>query len=131
MNGFCPSHRAYKGHHEPHVEGTPRSAMTWYVCGLCGAREPRGQGLFYREKQGQDMTDFERKVIAVFDDHHFLDNVTITREGRERFAKRVARTIREIVVEECAKHFEASYWTDFLGGQVATELRALTKGELT
>lgn len=47
MRGFCQSNRAYKGHHEPHIEGTPRSAMTWYVCRLCGAREPRGQGAFY------------------------------------------------------------------------------------
>lgn len=47
MRGVCQSNRAYKGHHEPHIEGTPRSAMTWYVCSLCGAREPRGQGAFY------------------------------------------------------------------------------------
>jgi hypothetical protein len=47
MRGICQSSRAYNGHHEPYIAGTPRSAMTWYVCSLCGAREPRGQGAFY------------------------------------------------------------------------------------
>lgn len=47
MQDVCQSNRAYRGMHEPRVEGTPRSAMTWTVCDLCGQREPRGQGLFY------------------------------------------------------------------------------------
>ena len=48
MDSICPSLRAHKGHHEPYVEGTPHSSMTWYVCRLCGKREPRGEGAFYK-----------------------------------------------------------------------------------
>lgn len=44
----CPVSRW--GVHEERVLGTPRSAMTWYVCDLCGARRPRGEGLFYTNK---------------------------------------------------------------------------------
>jgi hypothetical protein len=37
------------GTHQLRIEGTPCSAMTWYVCEWCGAREERGPGSFYRE----------------------------------------------------------------------------------
>lgn len=45
---FCPV--GWKGLHEWRILGTPRSKMTWYVCD-CGARKPRGQGLFYKEEK--------------------------------------------------------------------------------
>ena len=64
MRGVCQSNRAYKGHHEPHVEGTPRSAMTWWVCSLCGAREPRGQGAFYGLPRSDPPT-LEQRVKAL------------------------------------------------------------------
>jgi hypothetical protein len=37
----------YERPHEDRIIGTPRSAMTWRECTLCGAREERGQGAFY------------------------------------------------------------------------------------
>lgn len=45
MKRDCPY--SSNGRHERSIVGNPRSAMTWYVCDLCGATEPRGQGLFY------------------------------------------------------------------------------------
>lgn len=47
----CQSQDAYRGMHEFRVEGTPRSRMTWFVCNLCGKREPRGTGLFYKPEE--------------------------------------------------------------------------------
>ena len=47
MRGICHSTRSRNGFHEPSIQGTPYSEMTWYVCDLCGAKEERGQGLFY------------------------------------------------------------------------------------
>lgn len=44
----CPN--GFKGRHQERIEGTPHSAMTWYVCSTCGARRPRGPGLFYSLK---------------------------------------------------------------------------------
>lgn len=64
MQGVCESGRSYKGHHEPHVEGTPRSAMTWYVCSLCGKREPRGRGLFHGMPRNDPPT-LEQRVTAI------------------------------------------------------------------
>lgn len=64
MQGVCESSMAYKGHHEPHVEGTPRSAMTWYVCSLCGKREPRGQGSFHGMPRNDPPT-LEQRVTAI------------------------------------------------------------------
>jgi hypothetical protein len=36
--------------HEFTIIGSPRSAMTWYYCPLCGNKKPRGEGLFYTPK---------------------------------------------------------------------------------
>lgn len=47
MRGICQSSRAYRGFHEPYIEGTPHAAMTWAVCRLCGQREQRGAGAFH------------------------------------------------------------------------------------
>ncbi len=64
MRGVCQSHSSYEGMHEPYIEGTPRSAMTWYVCRLCGAREPRGQGAFYGFPRNDPPT-LEQRVTAL------------------------------------------------------------------
>lgn len=50
-NEDCPARSAINRVHEYCVEGTPRSAKTWYVCDLCGKRVARGQGLFYKESE--------------------------------------------------------------------------------
>jgi hypothetical protein len=35
------------GYHEITIEGTPRSAMTYWRCRICDGRWERGQGAFY------------------------------------------------------------------------------------
>lgn len=47
LPGQCPSSRAIRGCHEPKIEGTQQSDMTWYRCALCGAKAQRGQGIFH------------------------------------------------------------------------------------
>jgi len=66
MRGLCQSNSAYRGMHEPYVEGTPRSAMTWYVCRLCGQREPRGMGAFYGQPTWEAPT-LEQRVKKLED----------------------------------------------------------------
>jgi hypothetical protein len=49
MTDYCNAHNSFRGKHEWVIQGTPRSAMTWYLCSLCGKRDPRGEGLFYNK----------------------------------------------------------------------------------
>jgi hypothetical protein len=63
----CQDHRAVGGMHEFRIEGTPRSAMTFYVCGLCGNTQERGRGAFHGMPQPEPnyatTTDHVRRII--------------------------------------------------------------------
>jgi hypothetical protein len=75
MKGHCEF--GYKGKHETYIEGTPRSAMTWRVCSLCGQREERGPGLFYgRPEPKPTLTDSERITELERKIEHFAKFLT-------------------------------------------------------
>jgi hypothetical protein len=61
---YCPSLRAMSPAHEYGIRGTPHSAMTWYVCQLCGFEKPRGPGSFYRPPQANadDRDHFDERL---------------------------------------------------------------------
>jgi hypothetical protein len=88
MRGICQSNSAYRGMHEPYVEGTPRSAMTWYVCRLCGQREPRGMGAFYGQPTWEAPT-LEQRVKKLED---AMKSPNVELSGLRGSLRRSART---------------------------------------
>jgi hypothetical protein len=99
MSHACPSGKT--GLHEFAVQGTPHSAMTWYVCLLCGYRKERGPGLFFREHR-------EPTVNAVWSVKHYVGTdwpVIKGRHGIEIECAGATREQAERIAEILSEHY--------------------------